>query len=181
MATKKPRTEAQLKADAIVRQCGKDAAIFKSSSELLEKYEAYLKDQDDTFKTRPPSFSRFADWLGISRNTMYGYMGKWPKADDIIRRMTADILFEHTVIADYRDAPGIFGLKNIAGWTDKKETITHDKTGDIATPEEAREGINKIFNSLGGMRSQGRIAAKAKKPLEDVQNRMIELEEVKAG
>ena len=95
--------------------------------------------------------------------------------------MTADILFEHTVIADYRDAPGIFGLKNIAGWTDKKETITHDKTGDIATPEEAREGINKIFNSLGGMRSQGRIAAKAKKPLEEVQNRMIELEEVKAG
>lgn len=175
------QTQAQREQSLKLAKTQREKAIFKTPDELLEKYEAYLKDQDDVFKTRPPSFSRFADWCGIARRTMYKYFGKWPGADDTIRRMTADILFEHTVTADYRDAPGIFGLKNIAGWTDKKETITHDKRGDIATPEEAKEGIHKIIDSLGGMRSQGRIAAKAKKPLEEVQNRMIELEEMKTG
>ena len=178
---KKPRTEKQLARDAELGAAAKARAIFKTAQELTDKYEEYLKDQDDTFKSRPPSFSRFADWLGMKRSTIITYIGKWPGADEAIRRMTADIIFEHTVVADYRDAPGIFGLKNIAGWTDKKETITTSKQPDIATPDEAREGIQKIFESLGGTDAKGRLVAKSRKSLDEVKDRIIELEEVKTG
>jgi hypothetical protein len=179
--TKKPRSAAQLANDKRLMEFGKSKALFQSADELIEKYEAYLKDQDDTFKSRPPSFSRFADWLGENRSTVQNYVGKWNKSDEVIRRMTADVLFEHTVVGDYRDAPGIFGLKNVAGWTDKKETITHNKNGEVATPEEAKEGIRRIIDSLGGTDDQGRLVAKTRKSFDEIKDRVIELEEVKVG
>ena len=179
--TKKPRSEAQLRNDRAIAQLNKDKALFQTADELIDKYEEYLKDQDDTFSKRPPSFSRFADWLGQKRSTIQMYVGKWNKSDETIRRMTADILFEHTVTGDYRDAPGIFGLKNVAGWTDKKETITHNRQGEIASPEEAREGLQKILNSLGGTDSKGRMPTKTRMSFDEVKDRIIELEEVKTG
>lgn len=180
-ATKKPRTAAQLASDRRLGQAKSDSAFFKSADEFIDKFEEYLKDQDETFKERPPSFSRFADWLGMKRSTVQWYVGKWNKSDEIIRRMMADVLFEHTVIGDYRDAPGIFGLKNISGWTDKRETITHGKGGEIATPDEAREGLQKILDSLGGTDERGRLFAKTRKSFDEVKDRVIELEETKIG
>lgn len=180
-ATKKPRTAAQLASDRRLGQAKSDSAFFKSADELIDKFEEYLKDQDETFKERPPSFSRFADWLGMKRRTIQQYIGKWSKSDEIIRRMMADVLFEHTVIGDYRDAPGIFGLKNISGWTDKRETITHGKNGEVVTPEEAREGVQKIIDSLGGIDNKGRLSSKTMKSFDEIKDRVIELEEVKVG
>ena len=172
----KYRSEAQRANDEKLANMNKAQALFHSADEFMDKFEEYLKSQDDTFTTRPPSFSRFADWLGVSRSAVYGYVGKWPKAEKSIRAMIADVLVEHAIVGEYRDAVSIFTLKNVSNWTDKKESIATTKPNAIATPDEARSNIKKIKESLG-FDDHGRPGKIGKKNVEDLEGRIIQLAE----
>lgn len=155
-------------------------ALFNNSDEYVEKIEEYLKENDEAFKTRPPSLSRFADWLGVSRSAVYGYSGKWIAADEKIKKMFADIIIEHTVVGDYRDAPGIFMLKNVSNWTDKKESVSTQRTEQVATAEEARKNLHKIFKSIGAD-DRNRFTKKGKEQMAEIEARIEELAEAKVG
>jgi hypothetical protein len=175
----KYRSEAQRANDRKIADMNKARALFHTADEFMEKFESYLKDQDDTFKTRPPSFSRFADWLGQPRKSVYSYVGKWPDAERTVRAMIADVIVEHTIIGEYRDAPGIFTLKNVSNWTDKKESIATTKPNTIATPDEARSNIKKIKESLG-FDDHGRPGRIGKKNVADLEGRIIQLAEAQS-
>ena len=176
---KKPRTEKQLANDKRLGEASHATALFKTPEEFVAKFEEYLKTEDANFSKRPPSFSRFADWMNVPRRTIMEYPGKWPKADETVRRMMADILAEHTVVGDYRDAPGIFALKNICGWVDKRENISRSRTPDIATPDEARSNVQLIKRSLG-YDDHGRPGKIGKQNMEEMENRIIQLAAAKS-
>ena len=175
----KPRTEKQLENDKRLAEMNHSQALFASGDEFIDRFEEYLKDQDSTFTQRPPSFSRFADWLEVSRKKVLYYVGKWPEADRTLRQMIADVLVEHAIIGDYRDAVSIFTLKNRCDWTDKKETVSVSRSSSIATPEEVMQNMNKIKASLG-FDDHSRPGKIGKKNVSDLEGRIIKLAEAKS-
>ena len=175
----KPRSEKQLERDKQIGELSHAKALFLTAEDFTTRFEEYLKDQDGTFAERPPSFSRFADWLGQSRSTVLRYVGKWPEADRMNKQMLADVIVEHTVVGDYRDAPGIFALKNRCDWTDKKETVSVSRGTAIATPEEVMHNMSKIKESLG-FDDHSRPGKIGKKNVSELEGRIIKLAEAKA-
>ena len=161
-------------------EMNKASATFHSGDELLNSFENYLSEAEDQFKQKPPSFSRFADFLGVSRYSVYYALDKYPKAEAACRRLLADMLVENAMLGTYRDAVAIFTLKNVAGWTDKRETTnTNRGPKTIATADEARENVKLIKESLG-FDDRGRPSAEAKRKMEDMEDRIIRLAEAKA-
>lgn len=155
-------------------------ATFKSEDEIINAFENYLTGAEDEFKKKPPSFSRFADYCGVNRHSVYRALDRYPKADSECRKMLADILAEMALLGVYRDAPSIFALKNVAGWTDKRETTNTNRGPKvIATPDEARQNVKLIKESLG-FDDHGRPNAAAKKSMEDMEARIIQLAEAKS-
>lgn len=158
----------------------KARANFKSDDELINAFECYLCKAEDKFKTQPPSFSRFADYAKVSRSSVIGALERFPRADAICRKMLADVLVEQGLVGNYRDSTTIFTLKNVAGWTDKRETTNTTKgLGAIATPDEARENVKKIKESLG-FDDRGRPSKEAERNMDKMEDRIIQLAEAKA-
>lgn len=159
----------------------KASAVFKSGDELLNAFEGYLTEAEEEFKIKPPSFSRFADYVGVSRYSVYSALERFPKEERLCRKMLADSLVEKALIGVYRDATTIFTLKNVAGWTDKRETTNTERGPKaIANADEARENIKRIKESLG-FDDRGRPSIESIKKMEDMEDRIIQLAEAKAG
>lgn len=158
----------------------KERAAFKTGDDFVASFENYLKEGEPNFNTKPPSFSRFADFVGVSRYSVYGALERFPKAEKACRKMLADALVEKALIGIYRDATTIFTLKNVAGWTDKRETTNMERGAKpIADPDEARENVRRIKESLG-FDDRGRPSAEAIKKMDDMEDRIIKLAEAKA-
>lgn len=163
----------------------KASALFDKSEDFIGLFEQYLesikKDPDEV-----PSYSNFATWLGkntssgVSANSIYKYMRNNPDARDATAELMADALVEGALKGLFRDAPAIFALKNRCNWTDKKESINHHDTADIATPDEARENIRKIMRSLG-YDDRGRPRKETFENVDAMNERIIQLAEAKVG
>lgn len=161
-------------------QMKKAEAIFHSSEEFINAFENYMTDCSEDFGTKPPSFTRFAEYLGVSTTSVYKYVDKYQSVNSTIRGMLADAIAEKALTGAYRDAVAIFTLKNRCNWTDKKETTNMNKGAKpIATPDEARENVKMIMQSLG-YDKQGRETTASKKNMADLESRVIQLAEAKA-
>lgn len=155
-------------------------AFFHTSDEFVAAFENYLTDCEADFKTKPPSFARFAEYLNVSRKSVFTYLDKFAEADRVIRQMLADAIVENAMTGAYRDAVAIFALKNRCNWADKKETTNTTRGArPIATPDEARENVRRIMSSLG-YDDKGNETAASRKNMEDLEGRVIQLAEAKA-
>lgn len=177
-------TEKQKSAIAKLVASSKAAAVFRTEEEFISCFEKYIDDVSERKGADiiVPSYTNFAKWLGgFSPSSVFRFLDQNPKTEKLASQLLADVIAEGAMIAKYRDVPSIFALKNRCGWTDKRETSSITKQSpDIATAEEARKNVNMIMQSLG-YDDHGRAIKKngAKKNLEEVEGRIIELAQAK--
>ena len=118
--------------------------IFKSEEDFAERFSEYV---DHIFKNKFEeviSYKGFADFMGCTSRTVYGYIMNHPRVKDMTREGYADVLIVGATTGAYKSTPAIFTLKNRCGWADKVESSSVGKDNRVATAEEAKAKILKL-------------------------------------
>ena len=118
---------------------------FKSKKKLEDAIEKYFEWCDET--ETPPTMSRLAFNLGISRQTLINYSKKEEYFDTIKKaKDRVEASLEERMLKGTVTVPGaIFALKNNYGWTDKIETENVNMNQNVSydlsalTTEQIRE------------------------------------------
>lgn len=173
------RSEAQKAALQKLIAKNKALTLFDNVDDFVGLFEQYVDSVRHTEEV--PTYSNFAAWIGdCSKYSIFKFMHDNPVARDRTAEIMADALVEGAIQGRFRDAPTIFALKNRCNWTDKKESINHHETADLASYEETQNNLKKIMHSMG-FDDRQRPTREAKANMADMEERIIRLAEAKTS
>ena len=120
----------------------------KSEAEVLELFEGYLDEVEANEYTSYPSKSKFAKYLGLSRNEVYSYFSAHPHAKAKMEDMMSDVLVEGMLLKKYVPSGAIFTLKNVCKWQDapKQSKSQSEKTSE----KERQKLLDEYMQEHGG-------------------------------
>ena len=124
--------------------------IFKSEEDFADKFSKYVDHIFESGFKEVVSYKGFADFIGCTSRTVYGYIMNHPKVKEMTREPYADVLVVGATKGAYKTTPAIFTLKNRCGWADKVESSSIGDDNKVATAEEAKEKILKIVEARNG-------------------------------
>lgn len=103
----------------------KNGILQYNESQMLDRFEEFLKNVEDTDYSTVPNLSKFADFLGCKRSEVQRWSKEHKYAADKMKELASDTIASGAMLKKYYATTASLVLKNWCGWEEApKQTLT---------------------------------------------------------
>ena len=128
---------------------------FESGEQLIELWEEFCNEIQDTEYTIVPTQTAFCKWLRenykeTDRRTIYNTLNKYfPTIKRDFERVQSDTVAQGAMLGKYQAVMSIFALKNWCGWGDSGKTVDYgiEQQEDDPLTKALKEEAERLDNA----------------------------------